>query len=398
MARKRVKREAAGLEKTIERDAAGARLARLRSVADSFKGFRHAKDVLTLVRAVPTIFADFDRATKVGGLPTERITLLHGESAGGKTSLALGLIMSFLARDHFALMIDAERTTPASWVRQAYGELAEHPYFFAERPDTYEEIRAKVREFCSRVRDARAAKLVPPDTTAIIVLDSIRKLIPKDQFQMIMIDAKKIASGGITPEAARSRITQIKAQMSAAWTDELVPLLERSGVALVVIAREIEDPDNTNDRARKAGTAVKTTGGKAWFYDASLDLRSSKAGVYGKEIGEEGDEKKRMEIWGRRYCVEITKTKVSGEGEEYRAKCFFHVSNGKKSPKGFDRAKDLFELGKRSGALEVAGSWFKLGSKKWQGEERALAGLQDPALLAELERRARATFKLEETR
>jgi RecA/RadA recombinase len=248
------------------------------------------------------------------------------------------------------------------------------------------------------VREARESKAVAPDTTAIIVLDSIRKLIPKDQFKMIMVDAKKIAKGGLEPEAARSRITQIKAQMSAAWTDELVPLLEKSGVALVVIAREIEDPDNTNERARRAKTNVKTTGGKAWFYDASLDLRSSKAGSYGETKGGEDGEEERKEIWGRRYCVEITKTKVSGEGEEYRAKFFFHVSNGKKTPKGFDRAKDLLELAKRKGVIATAGGWFKFGVKRWQGEAKALAALQDPALLAAVEERTRATFKLEETR
>jgi RecA/RadA recombinase len=397
MVKKRVRKvaEEIGLEQTIEREAASTRFDRLRKVAASFKGFRHQSEVLTLVRAVPTIFASFDQATRVGGLPTERVTLLHGESAGGKTGFALGLIRSFLARDHLAYLIDAERTTPTAWVKASYGELANHPFFFADRPDTYEEIRGKVRAFCSHVRDQREKGNISPATTAIIVLDSIRKLIPAEQFKMIMIEAEKLAKG-IPVEQARTRIAQIKAAMNAAWLDELIPLLEKSGVALVVIAREIQDTENPG--------GVITTGGRAWFYDASLDLRTSKAGPYGRKIGGDGkeaakdDRDAKWDIWGRRYRLEITKTKVSGEGEDYRATCFFHVSNGKKTPKGFDFAKDVFELGKKSEVISTAGGWYKFGSKKWQGEERALKALWDEGLRGEIEARSRAKFVLEETR
>lgn len=387
-----------------ERASSSARFASLKGVADAFKGFKHASQTLHRVRAVPTIWPQYDLATKVGGHPTERITLLHGESAGGKTYLTLAMILSFIMRDHPAYLIDAERTTPITWVEKTYGEYADHPLFFADRPDTYEEVRANVRRFCNLVRAQREAGKIPKDTTAIIVIDSIRKLVPKDQFDSIIETIKALAKSPEL-EKARSRITQIKAQMSAAWADELVPLLERCGCALIVIAREIEDPDNTNERARKAGTAVKTTGGKAWFYDASLDLRTTKAGRYGKKFGGEDGEDEKLDVWGNRYCIEITKTKVAGEGD-YRAKCFFHISNGKMSPAGFDRAKDLLELARPqkydrgfAPAIEMAGSWFKIGAKKWQGEERLLAALRDDAkLFAQVESTMRDRFKLEKTR
>ena len=75
---------------------ASDRLAALgRVVAARFKGFQPAAEVLTKVRAVPTIFPQFDHATKVGGLPVERFMLVHGPSANGKSTMVLGLIRSF---------------------------------------------------------------------------------------------------------------------------------------------------------------------------------------------------------------------------------------------------------------------------------------------------------------
>lgn len=374
------------------------RFGHLRAVAGEFSEFRQARDALPRVRAVPTIFPQLDCATRVGGLPIERITLIHGESAGGKTYLTLAMILSFLMKDHFAYLIDAERTTPITWVENVYAEHADHPFFMADRPDTYEEVKKNVRRFCKRVADARAAKKIPANTTALIVVDSIRKLVPKDQFAEIMKAIATATAKGATDadiDKARSRIHQLKAQMNAVWMDELVPLLEKTGCAMIVIAREIVDPDNGDDRARKAKTNVRTTGGSSLFFDASLDLRTVKAGAYGKETG--GGDEKKFVAHGLRYRVDIKKTKVAGE--EWRASFLFHISNGSVRPAGFDRPKDLLELAKQFKVIETKGSWFKFKKKRWQGEERALAALAaDAALLADLEATTRARFKLEKTR
>ena len=63
------------------------RLSALAGVAGRFKKFRPAREVLTLVKAVPTRFPQFDHATRVGGLPIERFMLLHGPSNHGKTGI-----------------------------------------------------------------------------------------------------------------------------------------------------------------------------------------------------------------------------------------------------------------------------------------------------------------------
>ena len=51
------------------------------------------------MRAVPTIFPQYDRATRVGGHPIERWTTVHGPSNHGKTTFLHGLGASFLQRE-----------------------------------------------------------------------------------------------------------------------------------------------------------------------------------------------------------------------------------------------------------------------------------------------------------
>lgn len=375
-----------------ERAARDVKWASLRKVAEEFGSFRPASEVLTRVRAVPTIFPQFDLVTKVGGLPIERFNLLHGPSAGGKTFVAIAMMLSFLMRDHLVYFIDGERTTPITWLEKAMGDYSDHPFFKADKPDTYEQTVEDVRHFCNKVRVLRDKGRLKENTSALIVVDSIRKLVPKDQFKRIM---KESRATGEKQGEVRNRLAQIKAQMNAAWLDELIPLLDATQTGMLVIAREMKDPDNTNPYAKKFGTDVKTAGGGALFYDASLDLRCSKVKSYGKVTGT-GDQKK-MVAYGDIHELRITKSKVSGK-EEYRAACRFHISNGVFVPPGFDRGRDLVELARRFDVIEGT-SWLKYKAMKWRNEDLATKRFtEDPILFAQVEAECRALFKQEETR
>jgi RecA/RadA recombinase len=361
-------------------------------VASEFKAFRPASEVLTRVRAVPTVFPQFDHATRVGGFPIERITLLHGPSGHGKTALAIGFLRSFLEHAHLATLIDAERTTPINWLETAMGEHARSPVFFAERPRTYEETRAKVRDFCNTLRNLRDAGKVHEDTSALVVVDSIRKLVPKDIFDRIM-KVEEERKAGDKSEKLRDRSAQLKAQANAAWTDELVPLLEEAGAAMLIIARETINPDaDVWDKRR--GEDYLVGGGTSLVYDASLELRVERASyVYERDKGSGID---RGAVIGERHVITIKKTKVAAGQEDRQTLCYFHTSRGTIAgiPEGFDRARDVIDLGKRLGLAKSAGSWIKWGRSKWQGELAAVRALHaKPDLLISLEAEARAMFR-----
>lgn len=381
------------MRKTVKTKAAppGAKKKRERGVlkvAERFASLRPAYEVMKRVSAVPTRFIQFDHASGVGGLPIERFMLMHGPSSQGKTSFGVGLLGSFLARGHFAFMLDAERTTPLDYVAALIGEeLARSPTFLASRPGTYEDAVRQVREFALGVKAAREAGEVPEDTSALILVDSIRKLVPKGIFDKITGEAKAKGIDGVGGRAA-----QLKAAMNAAWMDELVPMLDETRTAMLVIARETEDPE-ADVWEKRAGRDYKVGGGKAIYYDASLVLRIERDRYVTEKVSrEEYDQGVRGHVFGERHRVTIRKTKVAGR-EERETICYFHTSNGVLVPPGFDTARDVLDLAKSFGLVRGAGSWLQWGKVKWQGETAAVRKLTaTPEMLADLERAVRGAF------
>jgi len=361
------------------------RLEALGAVAGEFKDWRPQAEVLRHVEAVPTEFVQYDRATGVGGHPIGRFVLAHGPSNEGKTAFCLGLGRSFLARGHFFGMVDAERTTPQPWVRDMLGALADHPAFVALPARSYEQIRKGVRGLCDHVGEAREKGRLPPDTTGVVVVDSIRKLVPEKLWKNLMAslksdDPKK--DKGI--DGFGGRAGQMKAALNAAWVDELIPLLADTRMAMVVIARETKE-DAPASSLFAPTRDYKVGGGGALFYEASLDVRVTRDWVY------EGDGKDKRLV-GERCCLELHKTKVAGKTDKV-PRAYFHTSNGVASPVGFDPARDLLELGQSLGVVEVRGSSYRVGGEQLgRGKDKALARLRDPAWMRNVEAEVRRAF------
>lgn len=365
------------------------------AVAEAFKGFRPASQSLTIVRAVPTIFIQYDHGVRVGGHPTERISLVHGPSGEGKTYFTLGEAKSFLRLHNPVLFEDAERTTDQGFAKLALEELMHHPLFFYERPDTYEDTRARVRRWCNIVKEQREKGKLHKESCGLIIIDSIRKLVPAEQWKKILELAKSNKE-----EKARDRGAQIKAMMNAAWCDELVPLLEQTGCTMIIIARESDDP-NADARAKMYGGGYVTGGGKALYYDASLDIRVQRAKYVTKDQGEG----LRPLVYGERHRITINKSKVAGK-EDKTTICYFHTSNGKLVPEGFDRARDVLDLARQFDIVRnpkakkggdkkaAAGGWIAWNGNRWQGEHAAVKKLAEQSdVLDALEREVRSKFK-----
>ena len=373
MARRAVKREAA------------TRLSQLRQVHAEFGAFRPASEVMTEVRAVPTRFVQLDHATKVSGWPIERFTLIHGPSNHGKSEFLLGLFASFLALDHMAHFVDAERTTPMKWVRTLMGPLADHPGFTAQRPDTYEGVMADVRNFCNFMIKAKAAGDLDPDASCLFGVDSLRKLVPKDLMKEILEAEKMVAGKDI--KGGKDRSAQVKARMNAAWMDEVVPLLEKAGAGMVVIGREMQDPD-ADQMAKDWGNDYKVGGGGAIFYDSSLVVRVERAGYV--QLKREGQ---KPVIYGERHRLTIKKTKIGGKDGKVTI-AHYHTSNGTLTPEGFDRGRDVLELAEQFEVVSKKGhSYVYDGEKLAQGQHNAAVRLADePDILARIEADVRSQF------
>lgn len=360
----------------------------LARTAAAFKDFRPAREVFKVIRAVPTRFVQFDHGTRVGGFPVERYTLVHGASNEGKSAFATGTAGSFLEKDHLVFHVDAERTMTSTWTDTLIGGLVDHPFYKAIRPDSYEETIAEVRNFLNIAIDLRAKKKVPPDTCALVLVDSTKKLIPKSLLEEILsadAEEKDVTSG-------RDRRAQLQARMNAAWMDEMTILLDKAQAGMLAIAREFQDPD-ADQWAVKAKRNYKVGGGLSIFYEAALVVRCERAGWI--EVGSGKDRR----VYGERIRALIRKTKVGGK-EDRDIATYFHLSNGQLVPEGFDRPRDVLEMASRMGVVQREGAAYAYDGQ-WlcrQGENQTVAMLHKrPELVAEIEARVRDLSKAQPT-
>jgi len=317
------------------------RLDALSEVAANFKGWQPGRKVLTPVSSVPTIFPQFDVATRVRGYPIQRVVMIHGPSNMGKTTFMLGLGRSFLERGHFYFHVDAEMTTPEPWVQENLGQMADSPNFMAIRPHSFEETADAVRTAAERLNMLRANGKIPADTVALFGIDSLQKLVPKDLLKKLL-DPKANKDKNIDPLKGRGGMFQ--AALNTAWMRELIPLLYHCNAGLVLLARESQNPD-----AGMFEKDYRVGGGNAVYYDSSLVCRITRGGWV-----EQGSDDNKV-IIGERHLVQIMKTKV-GHKDAKVSLCYFHTSNGKLIPAGFDRARDVVELGLRAGVLTKTGN------------------------------------------
>lgn len=338
------------------------------------KGWKRASEGLDRIRAVSTIFPDFNRATRCGGLPVGRMHTIHGPTHGGKSAFVLGLIKSFLDGGHIAAYIDAEHSTPQEFVEELLGELANHPNFYTKKPRTYEETIDAVDELLQMTTGLRKTR---SDLCCINIVDSINKLSPEREIKHVLKD------GG--DEVSKGHAGRYRAAINQSWLNHLSPLLSDAACAMCFIAQERDDG---NGEVWEADGGVEIKGGQALKFDASMLMRVTKRAA--TRLAGSGD--KKGPIVGFVHGVRIYKSKVSHMDGAY-TDCVYHFSNGALVPGGFDTARDAFHVGKELGIVAATSdksSWYSWKRNRWQGENKAVASLTDNpdnlrALLVEID-------------
>jgi|SRR5580693_8136292 hypothetical protein len=336
------------------------------SIVGGFNSWKPASQVLNVVRAKKTIFIQYNRVTRVGGHPLERFGIIHGSSGHGKTSFSLGLGMSFLMGGDFFGLVDAEHTTPFDWTQALMGEHADSPGFVAMRCSKYEEVvdacdtLMKAVEAGTQPRKSADGEWLPPllkpDATALIVVDSLKKLVPSDVWATMMKLSAESTKGSVDG-GLNGRLGQLQANFNALWLLRLTPLLAQTGTTMMAIARESENVGASGQWAPK----YKLQGGQAINFDSSFTVRVELAGY--TRLGSS----KEAPIIGERHRLVVKKTKV-GQKEGRGAVAYFHMSNGSFTPYGFDRARDLLELAKLYKVVDQKGSFLTWRSCRWQGD------------------------------
>lgn len=354
------------------------------------KGWKQASDALDYVRSISTIFPDFDRASRIGGLPLRRIITVHGPTHEGKTALIAGFLKSFIDANHMAAYVDAEHATDLKFFDSLLGrQTSTIPNFLGQRPTTYEETVDAADEFLTWMVSERKARFgkytkapVPEheNLAGLLVVDSLNKLQPESEMARIKKD------GG---DALDKGFGRQRANMNQAWLDHIVPRLGQAETAFVLIVQERDAED------LKPWERPTLKGGRASSFDASLIVRVTKVAAVSR------GEKAEREVYGFKHQARIWKSKV-GTMDTDHSDSFFYMSNGKLVPSGFDTARDAVEVAKELGIIETGdgGSWFTWrhpGSKKpkrWNGAHNAVVDLTKDqgalhAMLSQISQRIR---------
>lgn len=348
-----------------------ADLDRYIDAAGSIDGWGPAAEVLDTVTSVRTVFPDFNRAVRVGGLPVRRIHTVHGPTHGGKTAFVLGLVKSFADRGYLAGYVDAEHALGREFAAELVADLERRRNFLAVRPDSYEQTIARVDAFLSKA--ARVREKIP-DAKSILVIDSINKLVPERELEKLLKQGEINEKGA--KELAKGHHGRYRAALNQAWLDQLTPKIARAECALVIIAQEREEDDPRSWFADN----FKVKGGQALLFDASLVIRVSKA----SPIFLPGAEKKNDSICGFAHRVRIWKSKV-GHMDGRHSDCVFHLSNGRLTPPGLDTPRDAMVVGSALGIVKQSGSWYSYKGRRNQGEPKTIQWLHaNPGRLGEL--------------
>lgn len=336
--------------------------------AGEINGWSHALEVFDDIDSVRTVFPDYNRATRVGGLPVRRIHTVHGPTHGGKTAFVLGLVKSFVDVGYLSGYADAEYSLAKKFAREVVKELEKKPNFLAMRPRTYEETIQSVDAFLYK---AAAVKRKHSDSKAILVVDSINKLVPKRELSKILKEGQINAKGAI--ELTKGHHARYRAALNQAWLDHLTPLIAESDTALVLIAQEREGEDG----ADFFSSQFKVKGGAALLFDASLVHRISKG--YPVWIDPSGV-KANSNIAGFGHRVMIWKSKVGHMDGNY-TDCTFHISNGSLTEPGLDITRDAVAVATKLGIIQQNGAWFSYRGKRTQGFPKFVKKVSEDRIL-----------------
>ncbi len=351
-------------------------------------GWDQAADVLPNIFAIETIFPDFNLKSRVGGLPSDRVVIVHGETHGGKTAGAIGFIISYLLGGHGVAYIDAEHSTPKEYmgqlVRQVTGMgLHQFPNFVAKRPKNYEDTITDVDRYLAFMTAQRKTN---PELRGLIVVDSLNELTPKRELEQMLAGINKLVPEGEEApkkgkyekdkggDAIDKGWGRVRAQLNAAWLSHLIPRLADAGCTLLAIVQEKEGDSSTKKPwEQELMEEFQILGGKKAKYAASLLLRFEKL----KQV-KEGEGKDAPTLaW--EHQIRIWKSKVGAmEGRWTLCKFFMRMDGG------FDLARNLIFVGKKLGVIQGTG-WLSFSGIRVNGEKAMVAWLdKDPALMAKL--------------
>ena len=284
------------------------------------------------IEVIPSGSFGLDIALGVGGYPRGRIVEIYGPESSGKTTLAIHAVAEAQKMGLRALYVDAENAFDKEYSK-ALGVDVDKLLF--TQPDCAED--------CLEI----AAKIIKSGKVGICVIDSVAALVPRQELEGEMGDAK----------------IGLLARLMSQSLRKLIGIAKESN-CLVIFINQIREKIGV-----LFGNPETTTGGNALKFYASqrIEVRKSTA-------VKDGDE-----AIANLTKVKVVKNKVAPPFK----KCEFEILFGK----GINKQAEIIDLAIESDIVHKSGSWFSYeGDKLCQGRNALISLLEDnPELMEEIE-------------
>ena len=261
------------------------------------------------INAISTGSIGLDHALGVGGLPQGRIVEIFGPESSGKTTLALHVVAEAQKKGGIAAFIDAEHALDPEYAKKLGVKIDQ---LLVSQPDTGEQAL----EICE--------SLVRSGNLAVIVIDSVAALTPKDEIEGDM-GAQHVGKQARLMSQALRKLTAIVSK-----TNTIVIFINQIRMQIGVMF----------------GNPETTPGGKALKFYTSVRI----------DIRKIAQIKKGEDVIGSRTRAKVVKNKVAAPFKQAE---FDLVYN-----EGISRESEMLMFGEKYDIVHKSGSSYSYGEVK----------------------------------
>lgn len=282
--------------------------------------------------AIPTISTgciSLDLALGRGGFGRGRIYEVYGPNSGGKSTLAVNVVIQAQRRAMKCCYIDAEH--------------AVDPELFRDYGVDMKELQV-VQGYDGEENLDILERLIKTGSFSVAVVDSVSALLPRSEAEAD-IDQDSMA---------------LQARLMSKALRKITPIANQTGTTLIFI-------NQLRHKIGGYGNPEVTTGGEALAFYAT-----GRISVRGPE-----SKARRLvdpttgEVFGHKTEFEIVKNKLAAPFKKAEIKLIYG--------KGYDSYWETLDLASSIGVLDKAGTWYKYkGENIAQGEFKALDYLKNP--------------------
>ncbi len=290
---------------------------------------------------IPTGIPALDGVTG-GGIPRGAVLEIFGEPGAGKSTLCYYIAGKFVEAGGIVIYLDIEGEVNSEWA-------AKNGLDFSS--DSVKLLRFDYAEHVLSYIETVAGAMTPEDK-ALIIIDSIAALVPKDEAEQD-IDKASIA---------------LAARLSARFVRRVKSKLSKSKTTLIAV-------NQVRATMNPFGPSEDTPGGISWKFVAAARFRVSRGSAF-----KEGDR-----VIGHTIKVYPVKNKLSFLNLTVQIPLY--------NTTGIDVAGAVFDDAVALGIISRAGSYYDIGSERLQGRDNAIAFLRShPDIMKEMAQKVYTTL------